>query len=105
MFARDDCGWQLNQTPDPIYGAVTNGLAMEIPEAEGEYCDPALTTLRSFYQWLHRSNGYPINQLLPTDAIDLERQPNLQADHIKAEDLSQLWAVLELEERTRVSDR
>lgn len=65
----------------------------------------ALNTLRSFYQWLRRSNGYPMNQLLPTDAINLERQPELQADHIEAEDLSQLWAVLELEEKTRVRDR
>ncbi|MBD2465360.1 tyrosine-type recombinase/integrase [Oscillatoria sp. FACHB-1407] len=65
----------------------------------------ALNTLRSFYQWLRRSNGYPMNQPLPTDAIDLERQPELQADHIEAEDLSQLWAVLELEEKTRIRDR
>ncbi|GAB4380102.1 MAG: hypothetical protein Kow00121_35660 [Elainellaceae cyanobacterium] len=34
-----------------------------------------LNTLRSFYGWLRRSNGYPMNQPLPTDAIDLERQP------------------------------
>jgi integrase/recombinase XerD len=65
----------------------------------------ALNTLRSFYGWLRRSNGYPMNQPLPTDAINLERQPELQADHIEAEDLSQLWAVLELEEKTRVRDR
>ncbi|HEY9663288.1 MAG TPA: tyrosine-type recombinase/integrase [Allocoleopsis sp.] len=65
----------------------------------------ALNTLRSFYQSLRRSNGYPMNQPLPTDAIDLERQPELQADHIEAEDLSQLWTVLELEEKTRVRDR
>lgn len=65
----------------------------------------ALNTLRSFYQWLRRSNGYPMNQPLPTDAIDLERQPELQADHIEAEDLSQLWAALEMEEKTRVRDR
>ena len=65
----------------------------------------ALNTLRSFYQWLRRSNGYPMNQPLPTDAIDLERQPELQADYIEAEDLSQLWAALEMEEKTRVRDR
>ena len=65
----------------------------------------ALNTLRSFYQWLRRSNGYPMNQPLPTDAIDLERQPELQADHIEAEDLSQLWAALDLEEKTRIRDR
>lgn len=46
-----------------------------------------------------------MNQPLPTDAIDLERQPELQADHIEAEDLSQLWAALDLEEKTRVRDR
>lgn len=33
----------------------------------------ALNTLRAFYQWLRRSNGYPVNQPLPTDAIGLER--------------------------------
>jgi len=42
----------------------------------------------------------PNESPLPTDAIDLERQPELQADHIEAEDLSQLWAVLKLEEET-----
>jgi integrase/recombinase XerD len=65
----------------------------------------ALNTLRSFYQWLRRSNGYPMNQPLPTDAIDLERQPEPQAAHIDGEELGELWAVLELEEKTRVRDR
>ncbi|MBD2090649.1 tyrosine-type recombinase/integrase [Microcoleus sp. FACHB-1515] len=65
----------------------------------------ALNTLRSFYGWLRRSNGYPMNQPLPTDAIDLERQEEPQAAHIDAEDLGELWAVLELEEKTRVRDR
>lgn len=65
----------------------------------------ALNTLKAFYGWLRRSNGYPMNQPLPTDAIDLERQPELQANLLEAEDLSQLWAVLELEEKTRVRDR
>ncbi|MBD2095884.1 tyrosine-type recombinase/integrase [Trichocoleus sp. FACHB-591] len=65
----------------------------------------ALNTLRSFYQWLRRSNGYPVNKPLPTDAIDLERQEEPQADHLEAEDLSQLWTALELDERTRVRDR
>jgi len=51
----------------------------------------ALNTLRSFYSWLRRSNGYPMNQPLPTDAIDLERQPEPQAAHIKAEDLTDNW--------------
>jgi integrase/recombinase XerD len=65
----------------------------------------ALNTLRSLYGWLRRSNGYPMNKPLPTDAIDLERQEELQANHIEAEDLSQLWEALELDERTRVRDR
>ncbi|MBC7971424.1 MAG: tyrosine-type recombinase/integrase [Verrucomicrobia bacterium] len=65
----------------------------------------ALNTLRSFYQWLRRSNGYPMNQPLPTDAIDLERQAEPQADHLEAEDLAQLWLALELDDRTRVRDR
>jgi integrase/recombinase XerD len=65
----------------------------------------ALNTLRSFYNWLRRSNGYPINQPLPTDAIDLERQPEPQAAHLEAEDLSEIWAVLELDDRTRIRDR
>lgn len=65
----------------------------------------ALNTLRSFYQWLRRSNGYPMNKPLPTDAIDLERQAEPQADHLESEDLSQLWVTLELDDRTRVRDR
>lgn len=39
------------------------------------------------------------------DGFDLERQPELQADPIEAENLSQLWAALDLEEKTRVRDR
>ena len=65
----------------------------------------AVNTLKSFYHWLRRSNGYPMNQPLPTDAIDLERQPEPQAAHIEAEDLGEIWAVLELEDKTRVRDR
>lgn len=65
----------------------------------------ALNTLRSFYQWLRRSQGYPANQPLPTDAIDLERMEEPQADHLETEDLSQLWEALNLEDRTRVRDR
>ena len=42
---------------------------------------------------------------MPTDAIDLERQEEPQAAHIEAEELGELWAVLELEEKTRVRDR
>jgi integrase/recombinase XerD len=65
----------------------------------------ALNTLKSFYGWLRRSNGYPVNQPLPTDAIDLERQPEPEADHIDADDLAQIWQVLEFEEKTAVRDR
>jgi len=65
----------------------------------------ALNTLKSFYGWLRRSNGYPMNQPLPTDAIDLERQAEPQADHIEGEDLEVLWEALELDDRTRVRDR
>jgi integrase/recombinase XerD len=65
----------------------------------------AINTLKSFYNWLRRSNGYPMNQPLPTDAIDLERQPEPQAAHIEVEDLGEIWAVLELEDKTRVRDR
>lgn len=65
----------------------------------------ALNTLKSFYGWLRRSNGYPMNQPLPTDAIDLERQPELEADHIDEDDLGQLWQALELDEETAMRDR
>jgi integrase/recombinase XerD len=65
----------------------------------------ALNTLRSFYDWLRRSNGYPINQPLPTDAIDLERQEEPQAAHIEAEEFGDLWSVLELDDKTQVRDR
>lgn len=65
----------------------------------------ALNTLKSFYQWLRRSNGYPLNKPLPTDAIGLERQPEPEANHLGAEDLQQLWDVLKLDEKTSVRDR
>ena len=65
----------------------------------------ALNTLRSFYNWLRRSNGYPMNQPLPTDAIDLERQEEPQAAHLEMEELGDLWSVLELDDKTRVRDR
>ena len=64
----------------------------------------ALNTLKAFYGWLRRSNGYPMNQPLPTDAIELERQPEPQADHIDADDLGQIWQALELEEKTAIRD-
>lgn len=62
----------------------------------------AINTLRSFYQWLRRSNGYPVNRPLPTDAIELERQEEPQANHIEQDDLSQLWGALGLDGRTRL---
>jgi integrase/recombinase XerD len=65
----------------------------------------ALNTLRSFYQWLRRSNGYPMNQPLPTDAIDLERQTEPEANHIDGDELAQIWQVLEFEEKTAIRDR
>jgi len=46
-----------------------------------------------------------MNQPLPTDAIDLERQEEPQADHLEIEDLSQLWEVLKFDDQTRVRDR
>lgn len=64
----------------------------------------ALNTLKAFYGWLRRSNGYPMNKPLPTDAIDLERQPEPEADHIDGDDLAQIWQVLEFEEQTAVRD-
>jgi integrase/recombinase XerD len=65
----------------------------------------ALNTLKAFYGWLRRSNGYPMNKPLPTDAIDLERQPEPEADHIDRDELVQIWQVLEFEEKTAVRDR
>jgi len=66
----------------------------------------ALNTLRSFYHWLRRSNGYPTGQPLPTDAIDLEREGELRADHLDEEEMALVWAALESgEEKTRVRDR
>ncbi len=38
-----------------------------------------------------------MNKPLPTDAIDLERQEEPQADHLEAEDLSQLWETLQFD--------
>jgi integrase/recombinase XerD len=64
----------------------------------------ALNTLKSFYQCLRRSHGYPMNQPLPTDAIELERQPEPEAEHIDGDDLAQIWQVLELEEKTAIRD-
>lgn len=65
----------------------------------------AINTLRSFYQWLRKSNGYPMNKPLPTDAIELERQAEPQALHLDAEELEEIWQALQMEEPTRVRDR
>ncbi len=65
----------------------------------------ALNTLKAFYEWLRRSNGYPMNKPLPTDAINLERQPEPEADHIDGDELARIWQVLEFEEKTVVRDR
>lgn len=65
----------------------------------------ALNTLKSFYQWLRRSHGYPLNQLLPTDVIDLERQPEPEADHLEPEELGQLWATLAVNSPTQIRDQ
>ena len=46
-----------------------------------------------------------MNKPLPTDAIDLERQPEPEADHIDGDELAQIWQVLEFEEKTAVRDR
>ena len=60
----------------------------------------ALNTLRSFYRWLWRSQGYPSDQPLPTEAIDLERQPEPLPAHLTPAELQQLWQVLSLEAPT-----
>ncbi|MEP1060456.1 MULTISPECIES: tyrosine-type recombinase/integrase [Cyanophyceae] len=46
-----------------------------------------------------------MNKPLPTDAIDLERQPEPETNHIDGEDLAQIWQVLELDEQTAMRDR
>jgi integrase/recombinase XerD len=65
----------------------------------------ALNTLRSFYTWLRQSNGYPMNQPLPTDAIDLEREPELPDAHLEADELELIQQALELPSRTQMRDR
>ncbi|MBD2095101.1 tyrosine-type recombinase/integrase [Trichocoleus sp. FACHB-591] len=96
-----DKSW-LDVTPSDI-GKYRRDLKLQGLKATS--VNHALNTLKAFYGWLRRSNGYPMNQPLPTDAIDLERQEEPQADHLESEDLSQLWTALELDERTRVRDR
>lgn len=96
-----DKSW-LNVTPSDIgqYRRDLKGKGLKSTSI-----NHSLNTLRSFYGWLRRSNGYPMNQPLPTDAIDLEREPEPQADHIEREDLLQIKQVLEFEERTTIRDR
>lgn len=65
----------------------------------------AINTLKSFYQWLRRSNGYPLNQPLPTDAIGLERTEEPQALDIDREELGEIWQVLNTDRPTRIRDR
>lgn len=72
---------------------------------KGTSINHALNTLKSLYQWLRRSDGYPTNKPLPTDDIALERMEEPEAAHLETEDLSQLWEVLNLEERTGIRDR
>lgn len=96
-----DKSW-LNVTPSDI-GKYRRELKLEGQKATS--VNHALNTLKAFYEWRRRSNGYPMNKPLPTDAIDLERQPELEADHIEGDDLAQIWQVLEFEEKTAVRDR
>ncbi|HEY9695848.1 MAG TPA: site-specific integrase [Trichocoleus sp.] len=46
-----------------------------------------------------------MNQPLPTDAIDLEREPEAEADHIEQKDLVQIKQALALDKRTTIRDR
>ncbi|WP_199317093.1 tyrosine-type recombinase/integrase [Chroococcidiopsis sp [FACHB-1243]] len=65
----------------------------------------ALDTLRSFYQWLRRSNGFPVNQPLPTDAIGKERLEEPQALDIDKEDMAEIWHFLDCQRPTGIRDR
>ncbi|WP_317111673.1 tyrosine-type recombinase/integrase [Chroococcidiopsis sp. SAG 2025] len=65
----------------------------------------ALDTLRSFYQWLRRSNGFPVNQPLPTDAIGKERVEEPQALDVDKDDMAEIWHFLEGERPTCIRDR
>ncbi|MBE9018767.1 tyrosine-type recombinase/integrase [Chroococcidiopsidales cyanobacterium LEGE 13417] len=65
----------------------------------------ALDTLRSFYQWLRRSNGFPVNQPLPTDAIGKERVEEPQALDIDKDDMAEIWHFLDREGATCIRDR
>lgn len=62
-----DKSW-LNVTPSDI-GKYRRELKQQ--KLKPASINHALNTLRAFYQWLRRSNEYPVNQPLPTDAIGL----------------------------------
>ncbi len=92
----------LDVTPSDI-GKYRRELKLQ--ELKPASINHALNTLRAFYQWLRRSNGYPVNQPLPTDAIGLERVEEPQDLHIDQEDLADIWHTLSTEGATRIRDR
>ncbi|WP_199192576.1 tyrosine-type recombinase/integrase [Chlorogloea sp. CCALA 695] len=92
----------LDITPSDIGKYRRDLLQQELKLASINH---ALNTLRAFYQWLRRSNGYPVNQPLPTDAIGLERVEEAQDLHIEKEDLADIWHALSTEGATRIRDR
>ena len=92
----------LDVTPSDIGKYRRDLLQQELKPASINH---ALNTLRAFYQWLRRSNGYPVNQSLPTDAIGLERVEEAQDLHIEKEDLADIWHALSTEGATRIRDR
>ncbi len=92
----------LDITPSDIGKYRRELLQQELKPASINH---ALNTLRAFYQWLRRSNGYPAGQPLPTDAIGLERTEQPQDLHIDKEDLADIWHALSTDGATRVRDR
>lgn len=92
----------LDVTPSDI-GKYRRELKQQ--ELKPTSINHALNTLRAFYQWLRRSNGYPVNQPLPTDAIGIERVEEPQDLHIEKEDLADIWHALSTDGATRVRDR
>jgi len=92
----------LDVTPSDI-GKYRRQLKQQ--ELKPSSINHALNTLRAFYQWLRRSNGYPVNQPLPTDAIGLERVEEPQDLHIEKEDLADIWHALHTDQPTRIRDR
>ncbi|KJH70091.1 tyrosine-type recombinase/integrase [Aliterella atlantica] len=92
----------LDVTPSDI-GKYRRELKQQ--ELKPASINHALNTLRAFYQWLRRSNGYPAGQPLPTDAIGLERTTQPQDLHIDKEDLADIWHALSTDGATRIRDR